>query len=142
MEASAWFSLHTHNSSFAASLKTEETLQSRTYHGEVILRCAANFTSCHYRDRKASCDKDEQGLQEVQPNLALLYIALRYPPDRHLCVYGPLEGARGALLWTLGEKVLCLRGSAVRKLAVLIGGVAIGVQVDWRAFSDINASRG
>lgn len=109
---------HKNNCNSPACLQIGEALHPYTYHSKVVLRCAANVTSCHYRNRQASCDKDEQGLQEVQPDLALLYITLRYPPDRHLCVYGPLEGVRGALLWTLGEKALCLRSSALRRLAV------------------------
>jgi hypothetical protein len=112
---SALLSLQANHCSSPACSKAGRALLSRTHHSKIVFRCAANFTSCYYSDGKASCDEDKKGLQEVQPYLALLNIALRYPADRHVCVYRPVEGARGALLWTLDEKVLCLRGSACGK---------------------------
>lgn len=85
----------------------------RTNHSKIVLCRAANVALRHNRDRKTSSNEDENGLQEVQPNFTFLDIALWYPPYWHLRFGGPLGGARGALLWTIDGKVLCLRRSAL-----------------------------
>ena len=69
----------------------------------------------------------------MQPYFAFLDIALWYAPNRHLCVYGAIGGARGALLWTIVEKVLCLRGSALQKLRLSQSECVVAVGVIGRA---------
>lgn len=105
-----------------------------THHSKVVFRRAANIALRHNSNCHTSRDEDENDLQEVQSDLALLDIALRYPSDRHVCFYGPLAGARGALLWTMGEKVLCLRGSALSIRAEGYG-FAVGVADRLRVFA-------
>lgn len=83
----------------------------RTYHSKIVFCCAANVAFRHNRNRKTSRYENENSLQGMQRDLAFLNIALWYPPNRHLCLCIPRGCARGALLWTMGEKVLCLRAA-------------------------------
>jgi hypothetical protein len=72
-----------------------------TYHDKKVRRCTANIAIfAQYSNRETSRYEDEYNLKNVCHNLALLYIALRYP---HLRYSSPINDARRALLWTMAE---------------------------------------